>query len=186
MIFLTTVLLLLVVALVLSLYLWKIKLSYSYFKDRSIPTPPFNFFFGHYKKIWSIKGISRQFQKWTSSYGSIYGLYEGTRPVYVVSNVEFLHEVFVKQFSCFHSRRLPFITRLSNGNFIHIFGADGNRWRRQRHVINPTFTHSKLKLMSSLVKNSIDIFMQKLDKKEDEEFNIYEPIKQLTMDVICK
>lgn len=186
MLLVTTALIVLTLSLAVTLYLLKLQWYYSYFKDRSIPTPPFRFFFGHYKTLWSVPSLSRQFQKWTKDFGSIYGLYEGTRPVYVVSNVEFLHEVFVKQYSCFHSRRLPFITRLSTGNYIHLFAADGNRWRRQRHIINPTFTNAKLKLMSPLIENSIDTFMTKIENKHEDQFNIYETYKQLTLDVICK
>lgn len=174
------------VVVILSLYLWILKSRYSYFKIRSIPTPSFDFFFGHYKSLWSVPSISRQFEKWTKEYGSIYGLYEGTRPVYVVSDVEFLDEVFVKQFSNFHSRRLPFITRLSTGNHVHLFGADGNCWRRQRHIINPTFTNAKLKLMSSLIIDSIDTLMNKIKKQNENEFNIYTYYKQATLDIICK
>lgn len=182
----TTTLIFVLLSLIVTLYLWKMKWYYSYFKDRSIPTPPFRFFFGHYKTLWSVPFLSRQFEKWTKELGSIYGLYEGTRPVYVVSDVKFLHEVFVKQYSCFNSRRLPFITRLSTGNHIHLFAADGNRWRRQRHIINPTFTNAKLKLMSPLIENSIDTFMKKIEKQEEKEFNIYESYKQVTLDIICK
>ncbi len=186
MLFITTTFLVIILSVLVSLYLWNIKSRYSYFKVRSIPTPPFDFFFGHYKTLWSVPSISRQFEKWTKKYGSIYGLYEGTRPVYVVSDVEFLQEVFVKQFSSFDSRRLPFITRLSTGNHVHLFGADGNRWRRQRHIINPTFTNAKLKLMSPLIHHSIDTFMEKVQKQEENEFNIYTYYQQVTLDIICK
>jgi len=57
-------------------------------------------------------------------------IYEGTCPVYFVSDVEFRHEILIKQFSNVRSCRIPFILRLSNGNHVHLFGADGNRWRR--------------------------------------------------------
>ena len=66
-------------------------------------------------------------------YGSVYGLiagkefdsfrsdlspvfHLGTRPVYVVSDVNFLEEVFVRQFSKFHGRHIPLLT--------HILGND--------------------------------------------------------------
>lgn len=182
----TISLVIVVLSLLVILYLYNIKRCYSYFKIRSIRTPPFKYFFGHYKTLWSTSSISRQYEKWTRQYGSIYGLYEGSRPVYVVSDVNFLEEVLIKQFSTFHSRRLPFITRLSTGNYIHLFGADGNRWRRQRHIINPTFTNVKLKLMSSLIENSIETFMKKIEKQEENEFNIYNYYKQLTLDIICR
>ena len=181
-----TIAFVIIVLFCMILFVLDLHSKYDYFKTRSIPTPPYRFFFGHYKTIWSTQSISRQYQRWIRLYGSIYGLFEGNRPVYVSSNVEFLSEVFIKQFSSFHSRRLPFITRLSNGNHIHLFGADGDRWRSQRHIINPTFSNVKLKLTLPLINKCLDVFMRKIELNGDKELNIYEFYKQLTMDVICE
>jgi cytochrome P450 len=173
---------------VVLIYLWTLNSRYSYFKQRGIPTPPYCFFFGHYKTIWSTSLLTRQLQTWTRQFGSIYGLFEGTRPVYVVSDVEFLHEVLIKQFSSFHSRRLPFIVQTSSGKKVHLLGASGAVWHRQRQVINPTFSSAKLKLMTPLVNGCIEALMKKLlvESEEQEEFNIYMLYKRLTMDVICE
>ncbi|CAF1280749.1 unnamed protein product [Rotaria magnacalcarata] len=169
-------------------YLWTINNSYDYFKRSGIPGPPHRFFFGHYQDLWSVKSVSKRFQEWSRQYGSIYGLFVGTTPMYVVSDVDFLQEVYIKQFSSFHSRRLPILLRLQRGNRIHLFGATGLRWRRQRHVINPTFSAAKLKLMMPLVNKCIEAMLKKLseivcDKKQ--EINIYTLYKRMTMDVIC-
>jgi cytochrome P450 len=173
---------------VITAYLWILNSRYSYFKRRGIPSPPYCFFFGHYKTIWSTPLITRQLQIWTHQFGSIYGLFEGTRPLYVVSDVEFLQEVLIKQFSSFNSRRLPFIARQSRGNKVHLLSASGAKWHRQRQVINPTFSSAKLKLMTPMVQECIEAFMKKLSEKceEQQEFNIYMLYKRLTMDVICK
>jgi cytochrome P450 family 3 subfamily A len=166
-------------------YLSTLNCRYSYFKQRGIPTPPYCFFFGHDKNIWSTSLLSRQLQTWTRQFSSIYGLYEGTRPLYVVSDVEFLHEVFIRQFSSFNSRRLPFILKRSKGD---LFSASGAKWHRQRQVINPSFSSAKLKLVTSLVNECIESLMKKLLEKSEtqENFNIYTLYKRLTMDVICK
>jgi cytochrome P450 len=71
------------------------------------------------------------------------------------------------------------------GQKTHLLAAHGATWRRQRHVINPTFSTAKLKLMSPLVNHSIQSLMNKLAENK-EEFNIYGMYKRLTMDVICK
>jgi cytochrome P450 len=70
-----------------------------------------------------------------------------------------------------------------------IFRATGATWRRQRHVINPTFSSAKLKLMSPLVNGCIEAMLNKVSQvadSEDKEINIYELYKRMTMDVICK
>ncbi|CAF3454223.1 unnamed protein product [Rotaria socialis] len=169
-------------------YLRTINNSYDYFKRSGIPGPPHRFFFGHYLDLWSVNSVSKKFQEWTRQYGSIYGLFVGTTPMYVVSDVDFLQEVYIKQFSSFHSRRLPILLRLQRGNRIHLLGATGLRWRRQRHVINPTFSAAKLKLMMPLVNKCIEAMLKKLSEiacDKEQEINIYTLYKRMTMDVIC-
>jgi cytochrome P450 len=136
--YLTLILVTIVICLIVT-YLWKLKSQYDYFKRHDIPGPPPVFLFGHYLIFWSTQFYSRQLQKWTQQYGSIYGLFEGSRPVYVVSDVDFVQEVYIKQFASFHSRRVPFIMKQNLGRKTHILAAHGTAWRRQRHVINPTF-----------------------------------------------
>ena len=109
--------------------------------------------------------------------------------MYVVSDVDFLQEVYIRQFSSFHSRRLPFLARMETGTLDTIFGASGAKWRRQRRIIHPTFTAAKLKLMSPLMNECIDAMLTKLAeviKHEDEQINIYDLYRRLSMDVICK
>ncbi|UJR20002.1 hypothetical protein I4U23_023136 [Adineta vaga] len=182
--FIAIILLTIVICLIIT-YLYTLKSRYDYFVRRNIPGPLPQFFFGHYLTLWNVPFYSRQIQKWTKEYGSIYGLFEGTRPVYVVSDVDFLQEVFIKQFSSFHSRRRPFITRSIKGNRGHLFSAQADQWRRQRHVINPTFSAAKLKMMTPLINQCIESFMNKINDTNGEEFNIYALYKRMTMDVIC-
>jgi hypothetical protein len=103
--FLTLILLTVVLCLIVA-YLWNLKCQYDYFKRHNIPGPPPTFLFGHYLTFWSTDSYSRQLEQWTKQYGSIYGLFEGSRPMYVVSDVDFIQEVYIKQFASFHSRRL--------------------------------------------------------------------------------
>jgi len=184
---LTIVLLTTTICLIVS-YVWMFKSRFDYFKRCGVPGPPPVFFFGHYLTLWSLPDLSEQLRRWTQQYGSIYGLFEGTRPMYVVSDVDFLHEVFAKQFTSFNSRSLPFLMKTVKGHQVHMFGADGLTWRRQRHVINPAFSAAKLRLMSSLVSRCIQSLMNKLKNMEEkgEQFDVYGMCRRLTMDVICK
>jgi cytochrome P450 len=167
-------------------YIWTLKSRYDYFKHRNIPGPLPRFFFGHSLTLWNTESNVRQIREWSTKFGSIYGLFEGTRPIYVVSDIEFLQEVFIKQFSSFHSRRSNFLIRTLHSKGIHLFSANADQWRRQRHVINPTFTAIKLKMMTPLITKCIQSMMVKLSEKKSNEFNIYELYRRLTMDVICK
>jgi hypothetical protein len=117
--FLTITLLSIVVCLVAT-YLWTINNRHYYFKRHGISSPPHRFFFGHRKDFWSTQSFSKLIQTWTRQYGSIYGIYDGTRPMYVVSDVDFLQEVYIKQFSSFHSRPVPRILRVKTDEKTHL------------------------------------------------------------------
>ncbi|CAF1133137.1 unnamed protein product [Rotaria sordida] len=130
---------------------------HDYFKRLGISGPQHRFFFGHYKDLWSVKSISRQLQEWICQYSSIYGLFVGTTLMYV----GFLQEVYIKQFSLFHSRNIANILRIEDSERVHLFRASGARWRRRRHVLNPIFSSAKLKLMSTLVHGCIEVMLNK-------------------------
>ncbi|CAF3793429.1 unnamed protein product [Rotaria sp. Silwood1] len=165
-------------------YVWTLKSRYEYFVRRNIPGPRPKFFFGHYLSMWSTPSFDSQIQKWTQQYGPIYGIFEGTCPTYVVSDVNFLQEVFIKQFSMFHSRHNNILVRMLKSNAASLFSSHANQWRRQRHIINPTFTTAKLKMMTPLMNKCIRSIMKKIDENNDNEFNIFLLYKRLTMDVI--
>jgi cytochrome P450 len=167
-------------------YLLILKSRYEYFVRRNIPGPPPRFFFGHYLTLWNVSSYCRQIQEWTRQFGPIYGIFEGTRPMYVVSDIDFLQEIFIKQFSMFHSRRTNFFLDILKSKGENLFSAHANQWRRQRHVINPTFTTLKLKTMTPLMSKCIESMIIKLNEMNGSEFNIYALYKRLTMDVICK
>ena len=183
MLLLPIVLLVICIALI-SYYFILLQQRYQYFNQCGIPTPPFRFFFGHLKTLWNSVSLHRQLETWTKQYGKIYGIYQGTTPVLVVSDPDFLQEVFVKQFLSFHGRENVF----GNNTLPNVFSLWGAPWRRHRHVINPTFSAAKLKMMSPLINGSVNDVMEKLAEyaNNDGEFNIYTYYKRMTMDVICK
>ena len=183
MLLLTTLLFLVFIGLA-TYYLFVLHQRYQYFKQIGIPTPPFQFLYGHLKTLWNCKSFHRQLESWTKQYGSIYGIYQGVIPTFVVSDLDFLQEVFVKQFSSFHGRRLNPIDSQNR----NLFSGWGAQWRRHRHIINPTFSAAKLKMMSPLINGCISNLMEKLANyvKTNEEFNIYMYYKRMTMDVICR
>jgi len=179
-----SIILLLICIGLMTYYFSLVRQRYQYFSRLGIPTPPYRFFFGHFKTLWSSESFSRQLQSWTKEYGKIYGIYEGTAPTFVVSDPDFLQEIFVKQSTIFPSRKDFF----AGAKIQNVFTSSGAKWRRHRHVLNPTFSAAKLKLMSPLINGCITNAMEKITDHvtSDNEFNIYTYYKRMTMDVICK
>ncbi|CAF1457709.1 unnamed protein product [Rotaria sordida] len=166
-------------------YGWHVHRAYSFFTRLNIPGPPPRFFFGNLLEIFETKRFSLKVQEWTKKYGRIFGYFEGHTPILVISDPDILQDVFIKSFSSFPSRRdFPFEDR--HAKHVHLFAANGVRWKRQRFVINPTFSSLKLKQMSPLINRCIDSFMEKLAEQHrcDQPFDIYAFFKRFTMDTI--
>jgi cytochrome P450 len=177
---LISILLIIIVA-----YLWHIRKIYSFFERLNIPGPSPKLFFGNFIDIVKTKRVSIAINQWTEKYGRIYGYFEGHTPILVISDPDLLQDIFIKSFSNFHSRRGLPLEDL-HAKAVHIFSAPGLRWKRQRFVINPTFSSAKLKQMTPLIHHSVDVFMTKMAEQyeNDQPFDIYTYFKRFTMDTI--
>jgi cytochrome P450 len=166
-----------------------IRHRFSYFSRRSIPSPPISsLIYGHLSKLWSVQSYSQQLRAWSSQYGSVYGLFEGVRPVYVVSDLDFIQDVFVSQFAHFSARRMLFIHRILGVRQLNVFGARfTEQWTRQRRILNPTYSISKMKQMLPTLQACTNVFMEKLASTISNEFiNIQDLYLRMTLDIICE
>ncbi|UJR16556.1 hypothetical protein I4U23_003457 [Adineta vaga] len=177
------------ICIVLLLVFYTIYERFCYFSNRSIPCPRLpSIFLGHLSTLWSVISYSEQLRQWTQQYGSIYGLFEGIRPMYVVSDVTFIEEVLIKQFTRFPTRRPTLITRSVGQKLSNVFSACLlSIWKRQRKILTPTFSGAKMRRLLPTVETCIHLFLEKLSMTKDGTIiNIYELYKRLTMDVICR
>ncbi len=166
-------------------YLWHIRKAYHFFIRLGVPGPSPTLFFGNLLEIVKIQRPSLAIKEWTNKYGHIFGYFEGHTPILVISDPDVLQDIFVKSFSKFHSRRVsPFVDQ--HGKDVSLFNAIGLRWKRQRFVLNPTFSSVKLKQMSPLIQRSIEILLSKITDQysRGEPFDISAYFKRFTMDTI--
>ncbi|CAN8030671.1 unnamed protein product, partial [Ixodes persulcatus] len=175
----------LAVVLGITLLRWR-KKTFSYFKDLGIPGPKPNLLWGN---LWEYhkEGFSRALEKWCKEYGDIFGFYNGDVPMLVVKDLEFLKNVFVKNFSNFTDRgvtmRSDEMHPIVGRSLTH---ARGSEWRRVRSCLTPCFTTLKLKLMLDHIAEVNDVFLDVLGKKADQgkEVNVLETMQALTMDYL--
>ncbi|UJR37833.1 hypothetical protein I4U23_030523 [Adineta vaga] len=185
----TFILLLTTFICLLAIYLIHIHRCYSFFKKYGIKGPQPTFLLGNLADFIRTKRISISIHNWTQQFGRIYGYFEGHTPIFVISDPDILHEIYIKNFSKFHSRRQFPLEDRRTAQGIHLFSATGNEWRRQRAIINPTFSPLKMKRMLPLIEDCIERFMMKVDenmKTSTEGFDIYKSYKCLTMDLIWR
>lgn len=84
------------------------------FKRLRIPGPSPNFILGNLIDI-SREGLHGTFPKWTKKYGPIVGFYVGGRPQLVITDLELIRRVLIKDFNKFSNRSqsIPVNTFLS-------------------------------------------------------------------------
>ncbi|XP_071508824.1 cytochrome P450 3A6-like [Diadema antillarum] len=113
------------------------------------------------------KGIPQVFTNMGKRHGKVYGFYSFYDPVLVITEPDMLRDIMVKNFGNFHSRvRFP----LTNKEFIEGVGTlEGERWKEVRNLLTPTFSGSKMKLMSSLVNDSADNLLKNIGKEQNDK-----------------
>ncbi|XP_013415692.1 cytochrome P450 3A29 [Lingula anatina] len=171
------------------LYWYKRKRKQNIFKQMGIKGPEPNFLFGNLHQLGEEKLLYQRYREWTKQYGKVYGYYEGSTPVLVTSDLEILKQVFIKQFSNFHGRKLfPLQPHPDTGRECHMLLTRGDRWKRLRTIINPTFSASKMKQMCPLVNKCVDVFMEKIEEERTNttDVDLTKLTKRLTMDVISE
>lgn len=61
----------------------------------------------------------------------------------------------------------------------------GEKWRRQRKIITPTFHFKILEQFVNVFNNKSSIFVSKLSKNQGKVFDVYPYVTLCTLDVIC-
>lgn len=185
---LATLFLLVVISLLIYLLYFYRHKQFDYFKQRNIPTPPFHFLFGHLLPIWSEGSIGRQLQIWTRIYGKTYGIFSGASPVYVTSEIDFLEEVFIKQFSKFDRRKIDLYEHSWSGSKRGVFNTNGNQWRRQKSIMSSTLNAAVKQLNPLLNKHIKDMLLslRSLTSNGDVAINLHPILKETFWKFICK
>uniref|UniRef100_A0A914X045 Cytochrome P450 n=1 Tax=Plectus sambesii TaxID=2011161 RepID=A0A914X045_9BILA len=160
----------------------------SFFDSLNVKGPTPALLFGNLGEFWGVP-IGLKIQQWTQKYGKVYGYYEGGTPVLVTSDLDILHDVFVKQFDSFHGRKLfPLQPNPDDDIMASIFMSRGMRWKRLRTIANPVFSVANLKRLLPTCEVSVDNFMEIMDERCQlgKPFDIHPYYQQLTCDVIAR
>ncbi|KAK6024227.1 hypothetical protein OSTOST_09967, partial [Ostertagia ostertagi] len=134
---------------VLSFFYWQL----DYWKRRGIPGPPGTLFLGNMYDLNDVKKpLAFVLQEWTKTYGAVYGIQEGLRR----TDVGMIRDLFMKQYDYFYGRKNHVIGGdVENDPRVHVFEAQGVRWKRLRTISTPAFSAASLKKVSLEAKGDV-------------------------------
>ena len=162
------------------------KSQHRFFKKRGIPGPDPHWLWGSLRSFTDEQPPIVWMRKCSARYGKVWGYFEGPEPNLVISDPDMIQDVFIKQFSSFHGRKLFILHEDPDSDKnVSMFNARGERWKRLRAIVSTAFSDLKLRSMFPLVRNSVDVFMDQLEAvPQDQQIDIFHLFKRLTLDII--
>ncbi|GMT17123.1 hypothetical protein PFISCL1PPCAC_8420, partial [Pristionchus fissidentatus] len=160
--------------------------SSTYWQRRGVVNvPPKSMVFGSSKDLMQ-KEYPRVlvYRDWGIEYGKMYGIKEGVQNTLVTSDLNMVHEIFVKQFDYFHSRkRVVLGPDLEKDVRVNLFQSRGGRWKRLRTLSAPSFSVSSLKKIRPVVEDSVINMVKVMEERHagGDTFNIHQFYCEYTM-----
>ncbi|XP_067276136.1 cytochrome P450 3A40-like [Pseudorasbora parva] len=156
---------------------------HGFFKKLGIPGPrpwPFVGTFLSYTK-----GLCNFDMECAKKYGKVWGIYDGRLPILMVTDLEMIKSIMVKDcFSTFTNRRE------TNADLAGPF-SDGitvvkdERWKRIRASLSPYFTSGRLKEIFPIAVTHADRFIKNMQKRDHEQaIKIKEVVAPYSLDVV--
>ncbi|CAG2061234.1 unnamed protein product, partial [Timema podura] len=81
----------------------------------------------------------------------IAGIYQIRNPVLLLRDPDLIRQVLIKDFNSFQDRNFP-VNEKTDPLSCHLFALRGEKWRKLRVKLTPTFTSGKIKIMFDLMK----------------------------------
>jgi cytochrome P450 family 6 len=144
-----------------------VKKKYSYFENRGVPCIKPSFPFGNLQGLGSklhmfdlmLKAYSELKDK-----GTIAGFYNLFQPIYLVTDLEVVTAITVKDFNKFVNRGL-FYNEEHEPITAFLLAIEDDRWRFLRKKLSPAFSSGKLKSMYFTISNLGDSLVRAIERK---------------------
>ncbi|XP_076446763.1 cytochrome P450 3A41-like isoform X2 [Babylonia areolata] len=176
--------LLMIVLVLLLMYLWKSYRTFCLFSKMGIPCPRALPDIGNFWDMIKLGAIGA-LQKYGKQCGKVYGMSSFIGPAVVVSDLDMLKEIFVKQFHCFPNRTVrPIFNYKPFTDFMT--EAQGDHWKHLRVTLSPTFSSGKIRRMTHAIQRITVTFKDHLNEvaSRGEMIELKDICSRFTLDVI--
>lgn len=99
---------------------------------------------------------------WSKKYGKVYGYYQGSKPYIVVADAKVLKQICIKDFDKFTNRHFFDLPSDFQKKFLIL--KDDDAWRSMRHILSPTFSSGKIKIMYRIMDKSVNKLIDSLEQ----------------------
>ncbi|XP_024943018.1 uncharacterized protein LOC107269765 [Cephus cinctus] len=175
--------------LIISIYLYMKKVVYNYFEARGIPyeKPIVPFGSAHilFVRRTTFGELFANSYKKFNKY-PYHGIFMLNVPNLVINDPEIIRLVLNKDFAKFHDRGLYFNEKADPLSG-HLFVLGGEKWKRLRAKLSPTFTSGKIKQMFPVVSECSQLLAEHINEsmKTDSDFEIKDLLGRYSTDVIA-
>jgi cytochrome P450 family 6 len=164
-----------------------VKKRYSHFKQRNIPYVEPIFPFGNLKGVGSEMHANDLFTKLYNELknkGPISGVFFFFTPQVLVTNLDVIKDILIKNFDSFHNRGTYFNEK-DDPLSASLFTIEDQEWKSMRTKLTPTFTTGKMKMMFQVVVDVSNIMMEEFNKDlNHDNIEVKEFFAKFTTDVI--
>lgn len=176
-------------------YLYYIKKCYGYLRSLGYDGPRPKFLIGNLLEFAleknssqnsNLSHYSKTLQRWTSTFGKIYGFYEGHSPVLVLADPDMVADVFLNQNKLVTFRRSFPMSKKSSDPNADIFVSNGIRWLRLRYGLEKIMLNTKnnVKCLEYADKSFINTFISQNELKGQKSLDICSQTKYFMIQTI--
>uniref|UniRef100_A0A182JNA9 Uncharacterized protein n=1 Tax=Anopheles atroparvus TaxID=41427 RepID=A0A182JNA9_ANOAO len=168
-------------------YLGLVK-RFQYWVERGVPQSKPHLIFGNMREVNKSLHIGEGLQQLYDELKGMHpfgGFYIFTKPVALITDLELLRCVFVKDFEYFHDRG-TYYNEKDDPLSAHLFNIEGLKWKTLRNKISPTFTSGKMKMMFPTIVAAGQQFREFMEQtvQDQVDFELTDVLSRYTTDVI--
>lgn len=169
---------------------WMLKRNFQYWKNRNVPFVVPEFFYGN------ARGLSREYH--TSDFfkrmylqlkplGIIGGIYIYMIPTAIVTNLDLMRTILIKDFNYFPNRG-TYYNEKDDPISAHLISIEDEPWKNLRQKITPTFSTGKLKMMFETISEIGDNLVKAIRRESEAaagQLDVNDVLSRFTTDVIA-